>query len=439
VHGQTENEVANLLVQVGATAIISVALTAVTAGISDAAGTGAAAVEVGLSVSRILGWIAELAVTAGRMIGDVEDAVVGLARAAHVSEKLTVTVIPFVGRSVAYGVAGSAYNVAQTEITAPGSDLWAAADEGFVAGAAGSVLSIGAKAAMGQVTLAGNRATLTREIDAWVAEHAPEGYSVFGEISQRQWAKTYVRGFDETGKPIWYWPPKDGFAGDATPNTLRVDDVVDRISEWDVDGRFAAQSEGRLLPESYPSRPTTSCVRDCSIQSSQAIAERCSRRMDGAMVRATWRRSAVLVSATHAAVCGQRLFGGGHGMKYSELRQRLIDAGFDVRRVVYWAPSANEKDLKYVRYNIVRRGGKFILISADDHDEFFVRKEPNLISKPLEFATEDEVCEWVWAKVTAPRPPTSTSTMTKEQLVEQNRLARERLARKVPPPPGIEV
>jgi hypothetical protein len=126
-------------------------------------------------------------------------------------------------------------------------------------------------------------------------------------------------------------------------------------------------------------------------------------------------------------------------MKYSELRRNLTEAGFDVRRVVSWAASADEKQLKQVRYNMVWQAGKFILISADDRGEFFVQKDLGPISKPLQFDTEDEVCEWVWAKVTAPEPHAPKSMKTPEQLAEQSRLARERLARRIPPPPGVEV
>jgi predicted TIM-barrel fold metal-dependent hydrolase len=72
-------------------------------------------------------------------------------------------------------------------------------------------------------------------------------------------------------------------------------------------------------------------------------------------------------------------------MRYSELRRRLTETGFDVRRVMHWASSTDESRLRDVWYNIASRAGKLVLISVGDRGEFF------------------------------------------------------RLARRVPPPPGIEV
>jgi hypothetical protein len=247
VHRQTAEVVTELVVELGATVLIGAGLTVVTAGLSDAAAAGVGAAKVATAVGRIVRFVGDLASATDRLIASVARSAVTVGRVARIPERITIRIVTITGRSVVTGSGGAATNVGITAITAPGADLDDAAVQGFVVGA--GLGGLGATARLAGVR-AGARdaasalrlASLKRDIRAWSATSTP-GYREYGRLSEDDWFSLYLKRFDKRGFPLWRWPKRHGFVtGSASPNTLRVGEVISRISPRGVDGSFAARA-----------------------------------------------------------------------------------------------------------------------------------------------------------------------------------------------------
>ncbi|RKR75142.1 hypothetical protein C8E83_2280 [Frondihabitans australicus] len=121
VHRQTLAVLNELGEQVAATAAVGIALTLVTAGASDLAAGGAAAGEVGLAASRILGFIRTMTPLVIRVTDDVAITATTLSRATGFAREITVRLSTVAGRTVNTAVTGAATNVAIGAITDPSS------------------------------------------------------------------------------------------------------------------------------------------------------------------------------------------------------------------------------------------------------------------------------------------------------------------------------
>ncbi|WP_147430124.1 TNT domain-containing protein [Frondihabitans australicus] len=252
VHRQAEGVLQELLEQVGATALVGVGLTIVTAGLSDAAAGLAAGGEVAAAVARILGFIADFGAEASRLVGTVAGSAGRIAEAARLSSTVTVRIVTIVGDTVVTGAGGAATNVGVSLVTDPGGDLESAAVDGFVGGAA--LGAVGTSVGMAAAARAAFKklSALRAEMQTW-SSAAPASYSLFGPLSEEEWFAKYFAGFSDDGFPEWTWPAHDGFVpGTAKPNTLRAGDVIERISPVGRDGSFAttpgASFEALSLP-----------------------------------------------------------------------------------------------------------------------------------------------------------------------------------------------
>ena len=114
-------------------------------------------------------------------------------------------------------------------------------------------------------------------------------------------------------------------------------------------------------------------------------------------------------------------------MKYLELYQRLMDAGIDVDRTIYFAlynPGLPEK--VFVPYNIVLRDGTYRIFGTDERQEYYPLHY-FLGSAEVEFTTEDETCEYIWEEIT--RPQQVPGKLPKRTQAEWDAIRAEDLAR----------
>ena len=91
-------------------------------------------------------------------------------------------------------------------------------------------------------------------------------------------------------------------------------------------------------------------------------------------------------------------------MKYLELYQKLVDAGIDVDRTIYFAlynPGLPER--VFVPYNIVLRDGTYRIFGTDERQQYYPLHY-FLGSAEVEFSTEDEACEFIWEEISRPEP-----------------------------------
>ncbi|GAA4666971.1 hypothetical protein [Frondihabitans cladoniiphilus] len=110
-------------------------------------------------------------------------------------------------------------------------------------------------------------------------------------------------------------------------------------------------------------------------------------------------------------------------MNFTELQAGLRQAGVDPDRV-----NMSQGDLDLWAHNIVFEKGFYTSYVNDGRDEFF--REFSYEGRPVEFVTEDEICDYLWKKLTAPTPVPKKSTHTPEQLeVRKNELMADTLRR----------
>lgn len=156
VHHDTEVELQELLVEVGVTVGISVALTVFTGGVSDLVGAAAAGARVAVTVARITGWIAELGVRAGAITARIASIGGRFVRAGEIAASITARSVPFAAKTVSFGAGNSAvHTVAVAAVEGPDADLAGAAVDGLVTGVVGG--------AIGQVAGAG----INRVLSGW--------------------------------------------------------------------------------------------------------------------------------------------------------------------------------------------------------------------------------------------------------------------------------
>jgi len=84
-------------------------------------------------------------------------------------------------------------------------------------------------------------------------------------------------------------------------------------------------------------------------------------------------------------------------MRYAELHVRLEEIGLKPRRIVSWYVEGQVSEAGYTivpldddTYTLYRPSGRGEYYQAVDQDK-----------NPLVFATEDEVCEYVWEQIVA--------------------------------------
>lgn len=241
VHQQTEQVLVELGEQIAATAAVGIGLTIVTAGLSDAAGALAAGGEIAAAVARILGFIAELGTNVARVVDDIAVSAGSIARVAGISEQITIRVVTIAGNSVVTGLGGAVTNVGAAEIVAPGANLGDAAIEGFIGGA---TLGIAGGAAKYAIKSVAKLADFKIMLKVWSRRNGPDGYRLFGDLSEKDWFDKYFVGFTEKGYPDWAWPAEHGFDGKmsevAVPNRLKAGDLISRLSPVGRDGSFAS-------------------------------------------------------------------------------------------------------------------------------------------------------------------------------------------------------
>jgi hypothetical protein len=239
VHRQTEQELISLGEQLAATAAVGIGLTIFTAGLSDAAGALAAGGEIAAAVARILSFIAELGTTVSRVVETIAESAGAVARVAGVSEQITIRIVTIAGNSVVTGVGGAVTNVGATQIVDPGSNLAAAAVDGFVGGAALGV--VGEVGSMARVAAVKQLHEFKLNLSDWADSRGPTGYQIYGSLTERAWFKQYFKGLDENGYARWKWPVgENGFVnGVNQPHSLRVGQQITRLSAIGRDGKFA--------------------------------------------------------------------------------------------------------------------------------------------------------------------------------------------------------
>jgi hypothetical protein len=249
VHAQTEITLGITIAAIIATIAAAAVLTPVTFGISDVAGAGGVAAETAGAVATITGFITELAATISAGVADVVASTAGLVGiSADLAATIGVTVGDVTAAAVLWGTAGAAENTIVTAVTEPGSDLGAAAEEGFLSWGAGGALggilgkTVEIIGANGKVTLVeGNVGTVAHD---------------FGGLSEKEFVAKWSDGVGEYG-PKWRWPPDDGFDGPAMPNSLEPGSLIERITATDkngepVDGKFASPPGEPFVGKSLP-------------------------------------------------------------------------------------------------------------------------------------------------------------------------------------------
>ncbi|WP_157887696.1 TNT domain-containing protein [Frondihabitans sp. PAMC 28766] len=249
VHQQTEQVLNSLVEQLAATAAVGIGLTIFTAGLSDGAAALAGGGEIAAAVARILGFIAELGTNVARVVDDIAVSAGSIAKVAGISEQITIRVVTIAGKSVVTGVGGAFTNVGVQEIVDPGTDINAAAVQGFVGGAAFGVLADGARLAgtalgardAAKAVETARVSDFKADIKSWSAARGSAGYKPYGDLGEKKWFKTYFQGFDSHGYAEWKWPDgwKGFLNGDSVPNQLQVGDRITRLSPVGRDGSFA--------------------------------------------------------------------------------------------------------------------------------------------------------------------------------------------------------
>ncbi|RKR76391.1 TNT domain-containing protein [Frondihabitans australicus] len=228
VHLETERVLQDLLQEIGATAVIGVGLTLVTAGLSDAAAGLAAGGEVAAAVARILSFIAELGSSVSRVVATVARAAGPLGEVVGLSDQMTIRIVTIAGDSVVSGVGGAVSNVGATLITDPSGDLEDAALDGFVGGA--SLGSIAGTLSMRRVYVVQLRKL--KSAFAMSAAGVPTPYALYGSLTEREWFRRYFAGLTHADfHAQWKWPGDNGFVpGTAVPNTVPVGHTLSRIT-----------------------------------------------------------------------------------------------------------------------------------------------------------------------------------------------------------------
>lgn len=110
-------------------------------------------------------------------------------------------------------------------------------------------------------------------------------------------------------------------------------------------------------------------------------------------------------------------------MTLEDLRVRLVAAGFDpsVIRV-----ATDRADFDERGYNVVPQGeGTFLIMRSDGRDGYGPVVESVETHRPRVFASESDVAEWLWTKITAPRVSTPVA-LTAEEFAENRRKIQER-------------
>ena len=91
-------------------------------------------------------------------------------------------------------------------------------------------------------------------------------------------------------------------------------------------------------------------------------------------------------------------------MKYLELYQKLVDAGIDVDRTIYFAVyNPGLPEMVFVPYNIVLRDGTYRIFGTDERQSYYPLVY-SLEGADVEFSTEDEACDFIWERISRPRP-----------------------------------
>jgi hypothetical protein len=105
-------------------------------------------------------------------------------------------------------------------------------------------------------------------------------------------------------------------------------------------------------------------------------------------------------------------------MNRSELESRVNGGRW---AGVHWAA---EGDLTQATYNIVPVDGGFTIYCPSDREGFFQLYDNP--SEPVFFATENDVCEYVWGALQEPRDPTSPApAQTVERIADRKRRMNE--------------
>jgi hypothetical protein len=244
VHRESLHEVVEMVAEIGGAFIVGAVLTPITAGVSDAISAAAAGSRVVIAVERILAFIARLAARAESIAARVTVIGTRVGTVVRVPETITVRIMTISGRVVVNGGVGAATNVVATAIADPGTDLCAAAADGFVAGGTfGEALRAGGLSGRFVVTKLASTAraaTLRESIPAWSAARSIEAYRPYGGMTETDWYDRFFKGVDELGRNSWVWPTDNGFEpGTSRTNTLRVADRIERTSAAGKDGYFA--------------------------------------------------------------------------------------------------------------------------------------------------------------------------------------------------------
>lgn len=179
VHAQTEITLGITIAAIIATIAAAAVLTPVTFGISDVAGAGGVAAETAGAVATITGFITELATTISAGVAEVVASTAGLVGiSADLAATIGVTVGDVTAGAVLWGTAGAAENTIVTAVTEPGSDLGAAAEEGFLSWGAGGAFG-GILGKTVEIVGANGRSTLLAagadSLDAEVSDAAAKG------------------------------------------------------------------------------------------------------------------------------------------------------------------------------------------------------------------------------------------------------------------------
>lgn len=110
-------------------------------------------------------------------------------------------------------------------------------------------------------------------------------------------------------------------------------------------------------------------------------------------------------------------------MKFHELESLVNDGAYDI---VNWAADG---EFAQVAYNVVPEpGGGFTIYSPTGREGYFQVTDRNF--EPIVFATEDEVCDYIWAAVQESRRPKPPAPVrTPEQIADRQRRIAENRAR----------
>lgn len=90
-------------------------------------------------------------------------------------------------------------------------------------------------------------------------------------------------------------------------------------------------------------------------------------------------------------------------MNHEELKTRLVQAGLDAGgRQFVWLPRSPSTG---VQFNVVFADGRYQILGGDGRDGFYSHVGNDGL--PLEFLSEDDVCDYIWERLSQVQPSPS--------------------------------